>query len=502
MTNMEPSLAADQDNKVQNISHLEHGQQSDDEKKSLEEDPLTYFTPAEQKKIIHRLDRRLVVVVGVMYCVSLMDRSNLSNAAIAGMTRELELTVGMRYSIVTLVFFTTYIVFQPPATVLTRKIGPRNFLAGLCIAWGAVMIGMGFTNNWAALAACRVILGLFEAGFFPGCVYLLSTWYVRYDMGKRYSVFYLLGVVASAFSGILAFGLMQMNGLAGMGGWRWIFVIEGILTVCVGIMGYCLLVPFPDCNPEKSWNFLNKREVEFIVARVNADRADVATEPFNLIKFLKPGLDLKIWGFAMCFCCLTTVSYALAYFLPQILNGGMGFSVGEAQCLVAPPYAFAGIVMFSTAWVADKYRIRGPIIAGNAVVTIIGLAMMGWAPGIPAQYAGVFFTCAGANSNIPHMMSWQANNIRGQWKRAFCSATLVAFGGIGGIAGSLVFREQDKPGYKPGLWACMTGSLIIIVIVIITDIHFYFKNKKQARGELILEPVDGTDSSDKFRYTY
>lgn len=97
--------------------------------------------------------------------------------------------------------------------------------------------------------------------------------------------------------------------------------------------------------------------------------------------------------------------------------------------------------MFSTAWVADKYRIRGPIIAGNAVVTIIGLAMMGWAPGIPAQYAGVFFTCAGANSNIPHMMSWQANNIRGQWKRAFCSATLVAFGGIGGIAGSLVFRS-------------------------------------------------------------
>jgi hypothetical protein len=118
---------------------------------------------------------------------------------------------------------------------------------------------------------------------------------------------------------------------------RWIFVIEGTLTVCIGIMGYCLLVPFPDCNPEKAWNFLNKREVDFIVARVNADRADVTTEPFNLIKFLKPGLDLKIWGFAMCFCCLTTVSYALAYFLPQILNGGMGFSVGASQCLVAPP---------------------------------------------------------------------------------------------------------------------------------------------------------------------
>lgn len=168
--------------------------------------------------------------------------------------------------------------------------------------------------------------------------------------------------------------------------------------------------------------------------------------------------------------------------------------------------------MFSTAWVGDKYHIRGPIIAGNAAMTILGLAMMGWAPGVAAQYTGVFFTCAGANSNIPHMMSWQANNIRGQWKRAFCSATLVAFGGIGGIAGSLVFRfvfaleycmdtakncyrEQDAPEYRPGLWACMAGSLIIIVIVILTDIHFYFCNKKQAKGELIIEAVPGVDST-------
>jgi len=99
MTSLEPTIAADRENynKEQQITHVENGQQSDDERKSVEDDPLTYFTPAEQKKIIHRLDRRLVTVVGVMYCVSLMDRSNLSNAAIAGMNQELALTVGMRY---------------------------------------------------------------------------------------------------------------------------------------------------------------------------------------------------------------------------------------------------------------------------------------------------------------------------------------------------------------------------------------------------------------------
>lgn len=91
------------------------------------------------------------------------------------------------------------------------------------------MIGMGFCKTWNTLAALRVILGILEAGFFPGCVYLMSTWYVRYDMHKRYSFFYLIGSCASAFAGILAYGLMQMQGIRGYSGWRWIFIMEGIV---------------------------------------------------------------------------------------------------------------------------------------------------------------------------------------------------------------------------------------------------------------------------------
>lgn len=92
------------------------------------------------------------------------------------------------------------------------------------------------------------------------------------------------------------------------------------ITVLVAIGGYFLLVPFPDDRPDKCWNFLNEREVAFVMARVEADRADSHTEPFSLVKFLKPGLDPKIWGFALIFCCITTVTYALAYFLPIILR--------------------------------------------------------------------------------------------------------------------------------------------------------------------------------------
>jgi len=111
-------------------------------------------------------------------------------------------------------------------------------------------------------------------------------------------------------------------------------------------------------------------------------------EPFSFAAFLKPALDVKIWGFAVIFCCLTTVTYAIAYFLPIILREGMGFNIAEAQTLVAPPYIVAGFLMYGTAWLGDKYHVRGPILILNAVVTLIGLPIMGWATSPGARYFG------------------------------------------------------------------------------------------------------------------
>lgn len=134
----------------------------------------------------------------------------------------------------------------------------------------------------------------------------------------------------------------------------------------------------------------------------------------------------------------------------------MGFDVGESQCLVAPPYGFAGIVMFSTAWIGDKYRIRGPLIIFNCILCLVGLPLMGFHTNNAVRYFGVFLCVGGANANVPSCMAYQANNIRGQWTRALSSATLVGMGGIGGIVSSLVFREQDAPGYRPGIWTTIS----------------------------------------------
>lgn len=192
-------MATNHDEKDIAISHLERldtatGHDSD----KINDARIEAFTPEEQRKIIRRIDRRLVLTLGFLYCVSLMDRTNTGIAVVAGMGKDLVL-IGTRYSIIVLVFFIPYVIFQPPATVILRKIGPRAFLPTITLLWGMTMIGMAFVKSWTQLVPLRIVLGIFEAGFFPGCAFLLSCWYPRYMLQKRNAVFYLIGLVLDIF---------------------------------------------------------------------------------------------------------------------------------------------------------------------------------------------------------------------------------------------------------------------------------------------------------------
>ncbi|KAJ5619111.1 hypothetical protein N7510_003095 [Penicillium lagena] len=459
--------------------------------------PGTEFTDHEKKKIIRRVDRRLVTMCGLTACVSLMDRTNISSAAIAGMNEDLQLTQDNRYSVVVLVFFITYVLGQAPATATVRHFGARWFLSTLVLLWGVTMIAFGFLHTWQQMTALRLLLGLFEGGFFPGIIFLLSTWYVRYELQKRYAGYYIIGMVASAFSGILAFGLTKMQGVGGLDGFRWIFIIEGILTCLVGGLCYAFLPDFPDyeCKSISRMSFLSRAECMFMIHRVQQDRGDQDMEEFRWAKFFAPALDLKIWAFAIIFCAATAVCYSVAYFLPIILSGSMGFSVGASQCLVAPPYVFAGIVMAAEAWIGDRYHIRGPIIVANCLMAVCGLALMAYGQSAVVQFVGCFLLTAGGNSSIPSILTYQANNIRGQWSRAFSSASIVGFGGIGGIVGGLIFRTQDAPRYIPGTWASIGLMLLVVALVAALSIYFRLQNKRADRGEIVLEGHEG------FRYT-
>ncbi|KAK1142413.1 hypothetical protein N8T08_007965 [Aspergillus melleus] len=352
------------------------------------------FTPQEQRKIIHRVDRRLIVILGVLHTVSLIDRGNIGGAAVAGMNEELKL-VGTQYSTIAVSFFPPYICLQVLGPLLVRKLGPIPYLSGICFIWGAVMLCAGFVTHWSQMVGIRIVIGALEAGFFPATIYLISTWYTRFDIHKRFAIFYLLGCVAAAFTGLLSFGITHMRGLGGLSAWRWIFVIQGLLTCVLAAISYFVLVDFPDRMADSKRKFMTRNEYALILRRIEKDRADVTVEPFNLRKYLTAGLDLNIWGFGLIYFSTTTTAYAITFFLPLIYREGMGFSQGASLCLFAPPYAAAGILMYATSWIGDKYRIRGPIIIFNGLLTLTGLPLMGF-----------------AKSNAARLLQW---HIRGEF---------------------------------------------------------------------------------------
>ncbi len=165
----------------------------------------------------------------------------------------------------------------------------------------------------------------------------------------------------------------------------------------------------------------------------------------------------------------------------------MKFDIAKSQCLVVPPYAAAGIYMYFIAFYADRYKNRCIGIIVNACLCILGLGLLGLMKNNGVRYFGVFLATMGANTNIPTILTYQANNIRGQWKRAFCSATLVGFGGVGGIIGSTVFRQQDAPEYKWGIVTCMLANALIIVVTAVLTFKFIRANKRVDRGRKMIK---------------
>ncbi|SMQ50285.1 unnamed protein product [Zymoseptoria tritici ST99CH_3D7] len=427
------------------------------------------------KAIKHKVDVRLSATLVVMYIVNQIDRSNLSNAVIAGMDDTLAFENTNRYSIIVLLFFPTYVLFQPIATVLARRLGPRPFLAAITLAFGLVVLGFGFVDNWAELAGLRVLLGAFEACFFPSALFLVSMY-------------------VGGFGGVLAYGLQQMDGLGGLEGWRWIFIMEGVITAIIALVGYTFLIDFPE-DAHKTKSFLTSEEIKIMVDRVERDRGDAHVTPFSLKNYLVQGKDWKVWFFALNFGLSGLVTYVVSYFLPIILRNTLGFYVVQAQCLTAPCYAFSFLLGFIESYLSDKYNLRGPVLIFNALLEIIGIAILGYASQPYVRYFGAFLITGGANSNIPASMTYQANNVVGQWRRAFTAATIVAAGGVGGVIGSVAFRPQDSPGYGPGLWTCFVAAGLTVGSVVTTTVYMWRMNRKQARGECVIEGVVG------FRYT-
>ncbi|TFK29447.1 MFS general substrate transporter [Coprinopsis marcescibilis] len=436
------------------------------------------------KKTMFWLDIRILPMLALIYSFALIDRINLGSAYAAGMDVTLGLREGARFSLVTLLYFVPYIILQLPGNLMLRKIGVRNWLSFLILAWGAVQLGMGFVKTWEELLGTRVLLGVFEAPFFPALLWLISAWYKRHEVQKRMAAFYLLTVTAGGLSPLLAYGLSLLNGKGGLEGWRWIFVVEGLITIFLAFICFLFVPGFPE-----EAKFLDEKQKRFVIGRINEDRGDALPDELTKEKVLKHLRDWTLWAYGFIFMCAAMPNYAQSYFTPLILRG-MGYQAKDALLRTVPPYIASIPTTILVAWLADKHKHRSSYILITCVICIIGNGITAWHPNDHVRYFGVFLTNIGNAASIPTILAYSANNVVSHSKRSVQSSLMVAFGSIGGILAATCFRSQDIPRYIPGLIATMVSqALLIMVVAALTARHMYWN--KQSREGKLAEPLEG-----------
>lgn len=423
-----------------------------------------------QKKLMWKIDICVVPSFCLLYFLSFLDRVNISNAKLYGLTEDLGLT-GTQYNTALTVFFVPYVVFEVISNYLIKFVSPHIWLSSCIFLFGAVSVGMAFVNNFIQLAMCRFLIGIFEASTFPGLFYILSSFYAGFEAQKRYSVFFSSTCLAGGASGAIAYRIHDLDGVHGIESWRWVFLIEGAITMGLAFLLFFTIADFPE-----QARFMTDNERHFIKRKLaiysGAESAIEITSKFkDVAKCFK---DYLIWLPALAYFGFIIPSYGYAYFAATIINQ-MGYDAQTANQHSVYPWICAFGVSCTLATISDRLRIRLPFILGCLVTGVVGLAMVLGATHQPkVRYAGCFLCATGLYSGMPILVCWNSVNFGGHLRKSIGTAWQIGFGNIGGIIATYIFLSKDAPVFVPGL----ATSIASACFAIICSLAYFFAVKR------------------------
>ncbi|KAK6002901.1 hypothetical protein QM012_001651 [Aureobasidium pullulans] len=442
------------------------------------------------KALVRKLDFKLIPWLSFLYLISFLDRTNIGNAKVDGLAKDLHMTPG-QYNATLSIFFVSYSVFEPLTNVLLKKWRPSVFLPIIMTLWGIVMVTMGLCHNFAGLATARWWLGFAEAGLFPGVNYYLSCWYKRKELGIRAAIFFSAAALAGSFGGLLAAGIAQMKGVGGKPGWAWIFILEGLVTVVVGILSYWMVHDFPD-----KATFLSADDRARVIRRLKEDQqASAEHEEFKMTYFWQSVTDWKTWCFAVIYMGADGALYAFSLFLPTIINA-LGYSGTTANLLSVPPYACAAAFTIVIGYIADRTQKRGIINVCVSLLGITGFCMLIGSQNPHVKYAGTFLGALGIYPLISNSVTWCSNNVEGAYKRGVTIGIVIGWGNLQGVVSSNIYRAKDKPKYYLGHGVVLAYlTLFLFCGSLLTHLLLKAENKKRQAGKRD-HWVEGKDESE------
>ncbi|KAF2828102.1 MFS general substrate transporter [Ophiobolus disseminans] len=428
-----------------------------------------------ERRVVGKMDMRILPLLILFVLCSFVDRTNVGNAKILGLQKDIRID-DHQYAVGLCVFYATYISSELPSNLVLKKVSPKIWLPLLTGVWGMLTMCLGFVTNYASFVAVRGLLGGAEGGLFPGMVLYLSHFYRRKELALRIGIFYTATSLSGAFGGLLARGLNAIGPAGGLEGWRFIFIVEGLLTVFVGLCSFFLLP-----NSIESSRFLTS--VEKAIARQRLDQHDSAHEPFDWAEVKRGILNLQVWLSALAYFAILSGLYSFGLFLPTIVNNGFAKDANQAQLWSAIPYAVAALFTVITAFVSDRLALRGPVMLVTLPVAIIGYAVISETTNPKVQYGMTFMMATGMYASVPCILSWNSNNSAGHYKRATTSALQLGVANAGGFVASFVYKKKEAPQFKKS-HSIMLGLLCAAWVLVAANVAWVAKiNRDKSRGK-------------------
>lgn len=401
--------------------------------------------------VIRKVGWRLIPFLGVLYVVAFLDRVNVGFAALT-MNEDLALTA-TQFGRAAGIFFLGYVIFEVPSNVMLARVGARLWIARIVISWGLLSAGTAFVAGPSSFYVVRFLLGVAEAGFFPGMIYYLTCWFPAAYRARIVGAFMMALPLSSILGAPLSTSLLSLD-WAGLAGWQWMFLLEGIPAVA---LGFGVLAWLTDDPGRAAW--LTPAEKRWLTDTLAAERAaQGSAESFTLAKALT---DARVWMLGLVYFGVVVGLYALGFWLPQIIKGlGDGLTNFEVGLTTIVPYATAALAMVLWGAHSDRTRERRGHFALAAFLAAGGLAASGALQGSPvAALAALTVAAIGIHAALPVFWTLPTGLLTGT-AAAGGIALVNSIGNVGGFVGPyLVGYFKDKTGDY-------TMSLSVLAIVV------------------------------------
>ncbi|GAB1196601.1 hypothetical protein APSETT444_005874 [Aspergillus pseudonomiae] len=437
---------------------------------------------AAEKSLKRKLDVRLLLSVWIMFVMNYLDRNNIAAAKVAGIAKSLHMT-SEQYATAVAILFAGYVLIQLPSNVFLAQMRPSWYLPSVMVIWGMLSALVGATHNAGGLYALRFLLGFVEAAFYPGALFLISSWYRRDEMGVRSAFLFSGSQLGSAFSGLIAAGIESgMNGVRGLESWRWIFIIEGSVTVFIA---FCAAFTLPDWPSNTRW--LSPTERAVAEWRLIADAGQVDEDDGRWSYGFRRALaDWRLYIFALTFLCVQVAS-ATSNFFPSVVQT-LGFNRVDTLLLTVPPYMLALLISIVNNLSADRLKNSSFHIIWPLVLAIIGFVIAAATLNTGARYFAMIAMVAGGHGSNAVLLAWvQKTMLRPRIKRASAVAFVNAVGNLSQIFSSYLYPDSSAPRYVLAMSVNAAFSLAVIILTLFMRMVLLRANKRLTRGETTVE---------------